>query len=188
MTLHDTPPGELRMLANDYGLTIACHTFFADLSLSDQASRQAGIEAIKRGVEAAVLLGTDRVMIPTPGREGQPREETRRNYIAGLQGVADFALQAGITLTVENFPGAGSPFVIAADMLQLVREVPGMKITYDNGNVFTGGEDPAVLLCALRRSGGTCPFQGLAFHRAGRRCAGAGWPMLSRRAHRRRCC
>lgn len=143
VTLHDTPAKDLRALASDYGLTVACHTFFADLSRPTPTERQEGVETIKRGVEAAVALGTDKVMIPTPGREDQPREETRRNIIAGLQEVADFAAQAGITLTVENFPGARSPFVIADDMLQLVRAVPGVKVTYDNGNVYTGGENPA---------------------------------------------
>jgi len=143
VTLHDTPAAELKRLADDYGLTVACHTFMADLTSSDASERQPGIDAVKQGIENAVILGTDRVMIPTPGKMGQPREVTRRNIIAALQSVAEFAQQAGVTLTVENFPGANSPFVIADDVLEAIREVPGMGLTFDNGNVFTGGEDPA---------------------------------------------
>ena len=142
VTLHDTPAPELRAMAEDYGLTIACHTFMADLNHPDTAGRQPGVDNVKRGIENAVALGTGTVMIPTPGRPDVPREVTRRNIIAGLREASDFAREAGITLTVENFPGAFSPFVLANDLLEAVREVPGMKITYDNGNAGTG-EDPA---------------------------------------------
>jgi sugar phosphate isomerase/epimerase len=59
------------------------------------------------------------------------------------------AKEAGITMTVENFPGADSPFVIAGDFHEAQREVPGLKLTFDNGNAFTG-ENPAesFQLCA----------------------------------------
>ncbi len=147
VTLHDTPAEELRRMADDIGVTVACHTFFADLSMPDAKERQPGIEAIKRGIDAAVTLGTHTIMLPTPGRADQTRDDTRAHIIAGLQEVAEFAQQAGITLTVENFPGARSPFITAADVLQAVREVPGMKITYDNGNASTG-EDPAASFVA----------------------------------------
>lgn len=150
VTLHDTPARELKKMMDDDGLTVACHTFMADLTASEAHNRQQGIDAIKQGIEHAVILGTDKVMIPTPGKAGQPREVTRKNIITGLQAVAEFAHQAAVTLTVENFPGADSPFVIADDVLEAIREVPGMALTFDNGNVLTGGEDPAesFLRCA----------------------------------------
>lgn len=143
VTLHGMPAAELKRMADDFGIPVVCHTFMADLTASEVAARQPGIDAVKQGIENAVTLGTTRTMIPTPGKPDQPREVTRRNIITALQSVADFAAQAGVTLTVENFPGATSPFVIADDVLQAVREVPGMALTFDNGNVFTGGEDPA---------------------------------------------
>jgi sugar phosphate isomerase/epimerase len=142
VTLHGMTPQELKMMADDYGLVVACHTFIADLNHPDAAGRKAGVDAAKKSIEDAVALGTDKIMIPTGNSVPPPREIARQNYIAGLQELADFAGQAGITQTVENFPGAGSPFVIADDLLQAVREVPGMKITYDNGNAATG-EDAA---------------------------------------------
>ena len=33
--------------------------------------------------------------------------------------------------------------VVSSDILEAIREVPGRKLTFDNGNAFTGGEDPA---------------------------------------------
>jgi sugar phosphate isomerase/epimerase len=143
VTLHDTPAAELRRMTDAFGVAVACHTFIADLNFANPRERQPGIDAAKRGIEAAVVLGAGIVMIPTPGKEGIAREESRRHIIEGLKEVCDFARQAGVTVTIENFGGARSPFVIADDVLEAVREVAGLALTFDSGNVLTGGEDPA---------------------------------------------
>lgn len=143
VTTYGRPPAEIRRMTDDFGLKIICHTFLAQLNFPDTKARQAGLDTVKQGIEAAVILGTDRVMLPTPGKPEFSREESRRNFIAGLQESAAFARQMGVTLTVENFPGAKSPFVISSDVLEAVREVPGLQLTFDNGNVLTGAEDPA---------------------------------------------
>ena len=144
VTLNDTDPQELRKMASDLGITVAAHTFYADLNYPTAKERQAGVDQAKRGIEDAVTLGAPVGMIPTSGKGEQPREISRRQFIAGLQEVIEFATKAGITLTVENFPGAYSPFLVADDVLEAIREVPGLGLTFDNGNVLTGGEDPAV--------------------------------------------
>ena len=140
--LHGYKPGEIREIASDHGLTAVCYTFPADINWPDGDRRQAGVDVIRKGIEVASVLGTDKVMLPTPGKSGVPRNQSRRNIIEGLKEAAPFASEAGVRLTVENFPGASSPFVTADDMLEAVREVPGLRLTYDNGNAFTG-EDPA---------------------------------------------
>ncbi|NLB56437.1 MAG: sugar phosphate isomerase/epimerase, partial [Lentisphaerae bacterium] len=98
---------------------------------------------VKTVVDTAVELGTQNIMLVTPGDCKVPRDISRRNYIKGLQEAAFVWRQAGITPTIENFPGADSPFVISSDVLEAIREVPGLKLTFDNGNVHLGGEDPA---------------------------------------------
>jgi sugar phosphate isomerase/epimerase len=91
---------------------------------------------------AARALGTKVTMLVTPGVPDQSRDVTRRNYIKGLREAVKIANDAGITLTLENFPGATSPFVTADDFLEAAAAAPGLKLTYDNGNAFSG-EDPA---------------------------------------------
>lgn len=140
--LHDRKAKELRQMVDDHGVPVVCHTFFADLNFPDASGRQAGCDAAKRSIEDAVILGAPVVMIPTPGKAGVDRHVGRRNWIAGLQALQPFAAQAGVVLTVENFPGADSPFVVADDVLEAVRTVPGVKVTYDNGNAASG-EEPA---------------------------------------------
>jgi sugar phosphate isomerase/epimerase len=143
VTTYGRDPREIRKLLDGHGLKTVCHTFHADLNHPDAAGRRAGVETVKAGLAAAQILGTDKIMVVTPGRAGTPRAVSRRNFIAGLREVMPLARQAGITVTIENFPGADSPFVVASDVLEAFREVPGLKLTFDSGNVATGGEDPA---------------------------------------------
>jgi len=140
--LHGQSAQTLRKLADDHGVRVVCHTFFAELDSSDPAKFQAACEAVKRSCEDAVTLGAPIVMIPTPGKADVAPEAGRKRWIAGLKAVQPLAASAGLVLTVENFPGAESPFVTAGDFLEAAREVPGLKLTYDNGNA-SGGEDPA---------------------------------------------
>ncbi len=142
VTLHETPASELRKMADDRGIPIVCHTFRADLNFPTAAERQPAVDLARKSLDAAVTLGAPTVMIPTLPKAGVDRDLSRRNWIAGLQELIPYANDVGVALTVENFPGEGSPFVIATDLLQAVREVPSMKITYDNGNAFSG-EEPA---------------------------------------------
>lgn len=141
VTLHDTPAGELRKMADDHGVPVVCHTFNVDLNMPDSAGRSGAIDECKRGIEAAVTLGAPIIMLPTPRKKGVDHRTSHRNWIAGLCEVAPLAEDAGLTLTVEHFTGVESPFVLAAELLEAVEKVPGMKITYDNGNAATG-EDP----------------------------------------------
>lgn len=145
VTTYEIAPGDVRRALDDHGLKTVCYTFMGtQLNAATAAERVAGVDAVKAELDTADALGTDKVMIVTPGKAGVPRDISRRQYIRGLQECTALARQAGLTMTLENFPGAGSPFVISSDMLEAVREVPGLQITFDNGNVLLGGEDPAV--------------------------------------------
>jgi sugar phosphate isomerase/epimerase len=136
------PVNDLKKMCDDRGIKIVCSTFGADLNFSDKNSRNPGIEACKKEFETAVILSAPVVMIPTPPKQGLSSAESRKNWIAGLGEAAVFAKDAGLILTVENFPGLESPFVTAEELLEAVNEVPDLRITFDNGNAFSG-EDPA---------------------------------------------
>jgi len=144
VTAHDLPPAEIRKVLSGSGISAVCYTFGAGLNAATAAERSAGVDKVKEGVDLAAVIGAPLIMVITPGKQGVPRDVSRRQFIQGLQESADFARKAGINISIENFPGADSPFVISSDILEAIREVPGLKLTYDNGNVMTGGEDPAV--------------------------------------------
>jgi sugar phosphate isomerase/epimerase len=142
VTLHDTKAKELKKMTDDLGIPVVCHTFFATDLTSDKLRKQElGLDACKRGVEAAVELGAPVVMIPTGGLPGVSQEQAREQWINGLKKAAPVASAAGTTLTIENFPGHDSPFVTASDLLEAIKEIPDLRLTYDNGNAASG-EDP----------------------------------------------
>ncbi len=142
LTTYGTPPAEVKKICDDHGLKIACYTFGADINFPDAKSRQPGIDKIKEGIETALMLGTDKIMLPISGKEGQSRQESRRNCIEGLKDAVLAGNRCGVTVTVEHFPNRLAPFIISSDMSEAIREVPGLKVTYDPGNALTGGEDP----------------------------------------------
>jgi sugar phosphate isomerase/epimerase len=142
VTTYGHDPAEVRRVTDDFGLKNICYTFFCDLNSPTSQERAAGREVFQKGIETAVVLGADKIMLPVPGKQGLTREQSFRNVVAGLKEVMDFARRAHVTVTIEHFPAANSPFIVSADVSRAVAEVPGLKVTFDNGNVTTGGESP----------------------------------------------
>jgi len=140
VTTYGYEPREIRRITDGFGLTNICYTFFCDLNFATPAERATGRDAFKKGIETAVVLGADKVMLPIGGKQNLTREQSFRNWIEGLREVIDFADAAKVTVTIENFPHYLSPFIVSADVNRAVAEIPQLRITYDNGNVITGGE------------------------------------------------
>jgi sugar phosphate isomerase/epimerase len=143
VTTHGLPAAEIRRVLADHGIHPVCYTFGAALNFPTASERSAGVDAVMSGVDVAVEIGAPGIMVITPGKQGVARDVSRRQFIRGLQESSAFARQAGIFMSVENFPGAASPFVVSPDVLEAIREIPGLKLTYDNGNTLQG-EDPVV--------------------------------------------
>ena len=135
-------PEELRTRVDDMGIPVIGYISGARFREGDTASQQEGLDKARSDLDVAVALGAPLIMLTTPGSEDEDRAVTRANYIKGLARFSSYVQEAGLTLTIENFPGARSPFVTADDVLTAVREVPGLRLTFDNGNA-AGGEDPA---------------------------------------------
>lgn len=144
VSTYGVDPKEIRKIMDGYGLRTVCYTFFADINFSDKRSRQPGLEKIKEGIQIARILGTDKIMLPIPGKDEFSRKESRKNVIEGLQETVPFGKEFGITITVEHFPDWRSPFILSKDVNEALDKIPDLRITYDSGNVLTGGEDPVV--------------------------------------------
>jgi sugar phosphate isomerase/epimerase len=135
---HD--PKEIRRTMDDFGLKTVCYTAGCDLNFPTAAERAPGRETFKKMMEIANILGADKIMLPVGGKRDIPREQSFRNYMSGLHEVIGVAEKAGVTVTVENFPSATSPFIVSADVNRAVAELPQLRTTFDNGNVTCGGE------------------------------------------------
>jgi sugar phosphate isomerase/epimerase len=141
-------PENIRKVLEDHGQKVVCYTFFPQLNKPTKAEREAGIEEVKKAIEIAKRLGTDKVMIHTPGNLQMTVDECRINWIHGLQEAILLTNAAGLTLTIESI--RNSPFATSAEMLRVVREVPGIKLVFDTGNVYASGEDPVAFYNACR--------------------------------------
>ncbi|MBE6930476.1 MAG: sugar phosphate isomerase/epimerase [Ruminococcaceae bacterium] len=95
-----------------------------------------------RLVDAAVSAGS-RLVMPLPGSYSPdiPDEQVRENITIGLSRMVDYAAQAGITVTIEDFDNPRSPINTSAGMLYFGERIPGLCYTYDTGNFYTV-EDP----------------------------------------------
>lgn len=135
VTTHGYDPKELKMRSDDAGLEVACHTFMCDRLL---AGDEKWLDQVKQSVEDAVALGASVVMIPTGCNAKISRNEFRKFWIDALIEIAPVTDDAGIILTIENFPGSDSAFVTAADYYEAKAAIPQLKLTYDNGNAEYG--------------------------------------------------
>ena len=141
-------PDSIRKVLEAHGQKVVCYTFFPPLNKPTRAEREAGIEEVKKAIDIAKRLGTDKVMIHTPGNPEMTAEECRANWIHGLQEAILLTHAAGLTLTIESI--RNSPLATSAEMLRVIREVPGIKLVFDTGNVYASGEDPVAFYHACR--------------------------------------
>jgi sugar phosphate isomerase/epimerase len=139
ITTYGRDPKDLKNMSHDSGLEIACHTFFARKLLTGENN---WLDEVKQSIEDAVIMEAPIVMIPTcSNKPDTTREAFQDLWISGLKQIAPLADDAGLILTIENFPGKLSAFVTADDYFRAKTEIPSLKLTYDDGNAF-GGEDP----------------------------------------------
>jgi len=143
VTTYGYNPQEVRRITDDYGLKNICFTFQCALNFPTPAERAPGRDQFKRGVETALILGADKIMLPVKGKPELSRQQSFHNVVSGLQEVIEFAERMGVLVTVEHFPSPTSPFITSADVNRAIKEIPALRITYDNGNVTTGGETAA---------------------------------------------
>jgi len=138
VTTHGRDAGDLRKMSDDAGLPVVCHTFILSKVFS---GAQDWLDEAKKSIADAVTLGAPVVMIPTMSNDKIARNEFRMQWIKALAEIAPLTDDAGVALTVENFPGLHSAFVTADDFFEAKKEIPQLRLTFDNGNAASG-EDP----------------------------------------------
>jgi sugar phosphate isomerase/epimerase len=168
--LQEWTAAQTRKMAADHGLQIICYTFMTQVNHEDDKLRLAGLDAYKRELDVALELGAPMIMLPLPGKAQYTRSQSRRNIMKSMPAMAQLARAAGLVLTIENFPGETSPFTISDDMEEVIRYIPSVRITFDNGNVLTGGEDPCDGFARTRQWIVHSHFKDYSLAREGEKC------------------
>lgn len=137
VTTYGKDPAYLRKLSADAGLAMAAYTFF----IPKDQDLQGQLDHAAKELDAACTLEVPLVMIPPCPLKDGSREEHFKQWMEILAGIAPMARSRNLMMTIENFPGLTSPFVTSADFYAAKKEIPELKLTFDNGNAFFG-EDP----------------------------------------------
>lgn len=139
ISTHGTDPRELRKMSTDAGLKIAAHTMLKDKFLQRKPDY---LDDFKYSLEDAYILGAPILMLPPFARENQKSlEDDRKAWIEYYAQALPMAQEAGIILTLESTGFGNSPITTADEVLEVIRQVPGLKVTFDHGNTATA-DDP----------------------------------------------
>ena len=145
--LHGRTAKELKKLCDDRGLPVAAHTMIKWGFINDDP---AYFDEFKASLDDALTLGAPVLMLPPFARAAQTSfADDRKRYAEYFFRAHELAKQAGVTLTLESTGYHNSPITTADECLEILKQVPGLKITFDQGNVATA-EDPLLAFPRLR--------------------------------------
>jgi sugar phosphate isomerase/epimerase len=149
----DRPVQEFDAICRERGLAVSCINGGCPMTSADDAEFAAGVAQAKGMVDMAVVLDCPVVMLlPGPAESEADKPRVRERVAQGLREVMPYADQAGVAVTLEDFPNPLTPYCSIADLQWMFAHVPGLMLTFDNGNFMFGGDDPVVALQTLGKS------------------------------------
>ena len=133
VSTHHTEPAELRKISEDAGLRIAAHTMIKEKFLRRETDY---LDEFKASLDDACILGAPVLMLPPFPRIRQVSlEDDRKAWTEYYAQALPLARKAGVTLTLESTGMINSPIVTVSEALEVLRNVPGLKLTLDHGNM-----------------------------------------------------
>lgn len=143
-------PDEIAEICGARGLAISCINGGAPMAAEDDAAFEAGIAQGRELADAAAAMGCPVIMlIPGHAESEDDLPRAARRIAEGLPRVVEYAAGRDVTVTIEDFPNPLSPYASIEQVRYLLDTVPGLKLTYDNGNWLMGGDDPVEALHAF---------------------------------------
>ncbi len=141
--LGDRSLEEYHQICLDHGLRTSCINAGCDMTSEDDAELQQGVDAGRRLVDLALEVGC-KVVMPLPGvaKDYDDKPRALRRMAEGLRRVVGHAQPLGVRVTLEDFPNRLAPNDSIAGMQELLMRVPGLGLTFDNGNWVFAGDDP----------------------------------------------
>jgi len=146
--LHNTTSKVLKKASDAAGMYVAAHTMLKNGFISDDPKY---MDEFKSSLEDACVLEAKVLMLPPFARAKQTSmADDRSRYIDYFGQAEELARKAGVQLTLESTGFTNSPITTADECLEILTAVPGLRVTYDAGNVFTA-EDPLEAYRKLRK-------------------------------------
>ncbi|AMA52855.1 sugar phosphate isomerase/epimerase family protein [Bacillus inaquosorum] len=137
---------EIRRMLETHQMKISCIDAFVDLAAQQEENFLENISLSQRIIDQAVELSAPMVML-VPGfpdliASEKDKQQALPRIISALQKITPYAQSKGIVLTIENYSALQMPFCSIAEVLTILEQVPGLRLTLDYGNMLVAGEDP----------------------------------------------
>ena len=140
---------EIRRMADERGIKIVCCTpeqvrYPLNLASEQEKIRRRTVEYLKRSVDAAVVLGADRIQaVPGYGWYDTDKEPAWRRLVHSLQELCRYAAEKNITVLLEPLQIIESNLVnYRFDAQRIIRDVgnSALKIVVDTTHMSLRGE------------------------------------------------
>lgn len=136
---------EIKQALSTLELGVSCINGTFSLAARSQEKFEDSVQAAKNMVDVARKYQCDRVMyVPAllqdiEGYEDKPRAAAR--IAEALREIVAYADERQVVVTVEDFPRLVYPLGTIQEIQYILDNVPGLKLTLDNGNFYPAGED-----------------------------------------------
>jgi len=145
VTSMDTDPEQIKQMVGDAGVKISALSTHSDL-----LNPEFGVLYARKGIRYAKALGVNVVQIcedmypPKWMTEKDAYDVMKIN----LRAISETCAENGVYLGVEQHGPYTAKIKSMVRILELV-DSPWIKVNYDSGNTFLGGEDPYAMLEAV---------------------------------------
>jgi sugar phosphate isomerase/epimerase len=126
----------------DLGLTLAVYSIGNDFFQPEAEARAKELDGVKHGVDVANELGVNVLRVFSGShREGYTLEQGIDWVLDGLSASADYALQHGVTLALENHGLVAGRSDQVRGIIEHVNS-PALRANLDTGNFLLVGQNP----------------------------------------------
>jgi len=141
---------EFGQICRDRDLAVSCINGGCTFAAEDDSEFAQGLDQARYYVDMAVELACPVVMlIPGFATDADDKPRAADRIAEGLRQTVEYSATRGVFITLEDFPNPLAPYASIAEMRWLLETVPGLRLTFDNGNWMIGGDDPLVALQTL---------------------------------------
>lgn len=149
----------VRELVERKNLCVPMMCYSPDFTNPDAAARAAEVEQEKRAIELTAALGGRFCRVLSGQRRPEvPVDEGVRYAAEGIQALLPHAEKHGVTLNLENhykdsywqYPEFAQKREVFLKLLDAIPASPHFGVNYDPSNAIIAGEDPLVLLDAVK--------------------------------------
>ncbi len=138
VTTYGTPAQEVRKISDGCGLKVVCYTFFPHSRSAEEKDLREEVDAVNAGLETALTLGAPIIMLPIVAKEGKTQDESRGYCREFLSKAVALGEKYRLAVSFEN----RNPIITTDHVNDILRQLPGLMVTLDNGNILMGGDDP----------------------------------------------